>query len=163
MSLPNFENVEKSKIVYIMTHPYTVHNRVNMTLWFRDNLQLIHRLVGHEYGGQALLILDTVLYSGSKVYTEARPFSSSTLFSTLALRYIRRPGSSHPPHCPLLWLQGIYGGQALLILHTVLYSGSKVYTEARLFSSSTLFSTLALRYIRRPGPSHPPHCPLLWL
>jgi hypothetical protein len=33
----------------------------------RENLELVHRLVGHEYGGQALLILDHVLYSGSKV------------------------------------------------------------------------------------------------
>ena len=30
-------------------------------------MSLIHRLTGHDYGGQAVQILDHVLYSGSKV------------------------------------------------------------------------------------------------
>jgi hypothetical protein len=36
-------------------------------LFCRTSLQLVHRLVGHEYGGQAVLILEDILYSGAKV------------------------------------------------------------------------------------------------
>eukprot|EP00088_Acartia_fossae_P045363 TRINITY_DN4882_c0_g1_i7.p1 TRINITY_DN4882_c0_g1~~TRINITY_DN4882_c0_g1_i7.p1 ORF type:complete len:522 (-),score=121.21 TRINITY_DN4882_c0_g1_i7:334-1899(-) len=35
----------------------------------RENFTLLHRLTGHDYGGQAVQILDHILYSGSKDFT----------------------------------------------------------------------------------------------
>lgn len=48
---------------YLVAQYYT---EAEIDVFSRSSLQPLHRLVGHEYGGQALLILNHILYSGSK-------------------------------------------------------------------------------------------------
>jgi len=67
----NFE-VEDDITGLAVSHDYIVaqfYIEPEIHVFSRANLSLLHRLTGHDYGGQAVQILDHLLYSGSKDLT----------------------------------------------------------------------------------------------
>ena len=70
-----FPSISQS-IYHQSVYPYEPH------YIFRKNFTLLHRLTGHDYGGQAVQILDHILFSGAKV-----KFHICTLMTKLQTKF----------------------------------------------------------------------------